>query len=703
MRLLSRLPLRSKFLVAPLIGLLLMLGLALIFLNAIFEQEVLFEHLNGEDLPILNRVSQLSSRVSNNYVRLLKVMGAAGQELDEEGVYERGTPLLDELNEIEEELNSLPSDYPLDDLEQEKYRVLLDAFGVYRNDVITAVEMGTVNLEMAGFHIRGVARHYLAINQLFQELQRIFQEDIKREIGKQWEHSKQQLINYSMLLIITVAGMIVSGLLLARLMSADVQRMIKAMVELAKGNTGVQVPASVMASRELKTMGQALIVFRDSLIKLADSQERYQQLAQHDTLTGLPNRLLFHDRLNHALNRANRSKIGLALLFLDLDRFKQINDAFGHPMGDRLLALVAKDLLEALREEDTIARLGGDEFVVILEGVHGRDHVINVAEKLLAVIGRERSLDSLQMHIGVSIGISLYPEDGEDVTTLVRNADAAMYQAKAKGRNGYAFYTPMLTEVLEASFELERAMRQAVEQEQFLLLYQPQVDVESGEIVGVEALLRWQHPELGLMLPEQFISLAEESGLILPLGRWLVRQALQQVSQWQIDGLKPVRLSINISNHQLADVQFASELGELLGQFGLDPGLIELEVTENSCAENLEILIEHLESIKALGVQIAIDDFGTGYSSLSYLKQFPVDTLKVDRTFIHDLIGSMENQAIVRAMIVLGRSLGLQVISEGVEQSAELAWLRAEGCDTYQGFLHSQPMSAEAFAQLIMP
>ncbi|WP_158294692.1 putative bifunctional diguanylate cyclase/phosphodiesterase, partial [endosymbiont of Ridgeia piscesae] len=278
-----------------------------------------------------------------------------------------------------------------------------------------------------------------------------------------------------------------------------------------------------------------------------------------------------------------------------------------------------------------------------------------------------------------------------------------MYQAKAKGRNGYAFYTPMLTEVLEASFELERAMRQAVEQEQFLLLYQPQVDVESGEIVGVEALLRWQHPELGLMLPEQFISLAEESGLILPLGRWLVRQALQQVSQWQIDGLKPVRLSINISNHQLADVQFASELGELLGQFGLDPGLIELEVTENSCAENLEILIEHLESIKALGVQIAIDDFGTGYSSLSYLKQFPVDTLKVDRTFIHDLIGSMENQAIVRAMIVLGRSLGLQVISEGVEQSAELAWLRAEGCDTYQGFLHSQPMSAEAFAQLIMP
>ncbi len=426
------------------------------------------------------------------------------------------------------------------------------------------------------------------------------------------------------------------------------------------------------------------------------ADERLAYLAHYDAVTSLPNRALFRDRLTRALARADRNERSVALMFLDLDRFKAINDTLGHDAGDVLLKSVAERLVSGLRRVDTVARLGGDEFAVILEGIRRPEEAATVAQKLLTAMARPFTLDGQEVFVGLSVGIAMYREGGEDAKTLIRNADAAMYRAKEQGRNNFQFYKPEFNIQVLERLALESSLRRALEREAFLLYYQPQVDLASGRIIGMEALLRWQHPERGLMSPAEFIPVAEETGLIVPIGEWVLRQACTQNRAWQAAGLPPVRVAVNLSARQFRQRALAGTIARILNETGLDPQYLELELTESLLMENTQASSSILAELKAMGLQIAIDDFGTGYSSLSYLKRFPIDTLKIDQSFVAEITTDPDNAAIVIAIIALAHSLRLKVIAEGVETEDQLAFLRAQRCHMSQGYLFCRPLPAEA-------
>lgn len=430
-------------------------------------------------------------------------------------------------------------------------------------------------------------------------------------------------------------------------------------------------------------------------------QTQLEQLAHHDPLTGLPNRLLFHARLKHALEHARREGGRVAVLFFDLDHFKNINDSLGHPAGDRLLQAVTERLRHLVREEDTVARLGGDEFTLLLERVQEPKDAGVVAEKVLQVFTHPFDLDGHETYITGSVGISLFPDDGQDVTTLLKNADSALYQAKAQGRNMYHFYTQALTAAAYKRLALESSLRHAVTRGEFILHYQPQVDLSDGQVVGAEALVRWRHPERGLMLPMEFIPLCESTGLIVVLGEWVLRSACDQAKRWQNEGLPPLRIAVNVSSIQLARSQIADTVERVLKDTGLEPGYVELEITESLLMQQTKQTLASLDALKAMGVMLAIDDFGTGYSSLSYLKRLPLHRLKIDKSFVRDIPEDADDKAITRAVIALGDHLQLAVVAEGVETQAQMEFLRTNGCDEAQGYLYGKPLPAEEFAALI--
>ena len=430
-------------------------------------------------------------------------------------------------------------------------------------------------------------------------------------------------------------------------------------------------------------------------------EERLSFLAQYDVLTGLPNRALFYDRLRQAVSRAKREQTMVGLMFLDLDRFKQINDTLGHAAGDRVLKVVAERLKSFLREIDTIARLGGDEFTVVIEGVSEPAQLSGIAEKIGNALAEPVDLDGRDMSVSASVGITLYPRDGEDVDQLIRNADIAMYHAKHRGgRQQYQFYDQGMGPLAAEHLELEAKLKRAIEKEEFLLHYQPVVDVDSGRITGMEALIRWQSPQ-GLVPPANFIPLAEESGLILDIGRWVLRAACAQARKWQREGLPSLRLAVNLSPLQLRQENLLASVTEILRESGLAPQHLELEITENTLMDRSRDTVVMLTRLEQLGVQISIDDFGTGYSSLAYLKQFPVHSLKIDRSFVRDITTDSNDAAIVSAMIAMAKSLGLGVIAEGVETRQQLDFLRAARCNAYQGYYFSVPLPAGAFADLV--
>jgi diguanylate cyclase (GGDEF)-like protein/PAS domain S-box-containing protein len=441
-------------------------------------------------------------------------------------------------------------------------------------------------------------------------------------------------------------------------------------------------------------------IFRDVSARKR-SEERLSFLAQYDVLTGLPNRALFYDRLKQAVGRARREQTMLGLMFLDLDRFKQINDTLGHAAGDRVLKVVAERLQGFLREVDTIARLGGDEFTVIIEGVSQREQLAGVAEKIGNALAAAVQLDGREMSVSASIGITLYPRDGEDIDQLIKNADIAMYHAKQRGgRQQFQFYDPSMGALAADHLELETKLRRAVDKQEFQLHYQPVVDTASGRIIGMEALVRWQSPE-GLIPPAKFIPLAEESGLILDIGKWVLQSACAQARKWQREGLPPLRLAVNLSPLQLRQENLFASVAEILRQSGLAAPYLELEITENTVIERSQNTMVTLTRLEQLGVQLSIDDFGTGYSSLAYLKQLPVHSLKIDRTFVRDITTDRDDAAIVSAMIVMAKSLDLRVIAEGVETRQQLEFLRTSRCDAYQGYYFSVPLPAHAFAELV--
>lgn len=426
------------------------------------------------------------------------------------------------------------------------------------------------------------------------------------------------------------------------------------------------------------------------------SQEQLDHLAHHDPLTGLPNRLLFNDRLETAVAHARREQYELAVLFIDIDHFKNINDSLGHPVGDRFLRLVAERIIATLRASDTLARLGGDEFIVLLDEIRGPHDAGVLASKLRDCFLEPFVVDEHELHLTVSIGISLFPRDGRDAATLVRNADAAMYRAKDEGRNDFRFYTRDLTESVFERLTMESALRGALERNELQVHYQPQVNLRTGAVIGAEALLRWQRPG-GMVSPAAFIPLAEESGLIIPIGQWVLETATAQMQRWLDHGVTLERLAVNIAASQIQRAPLAKMVRAALERSGLPPGMLELEITESSIMHGTERNFAVLDELKSLGVRLAIDDFGTGYSSLGYLKRMPIDKLKIDQSFVFEVPDNANDVAITRAVIALAQSLGMNVLAEGVETEAQRRFLVEHGCNHGQGYLYSRPLPADTF------
>jgi diguanylate cyclase (GGDEF)-like protein/PAS domain S-box-containing protein len=431
------------------------------------------------------------------------------------------------------------------------------------------------------------------------------------------------------------------------------------------------------------------------------TEQQINYMATHDILTGLPNRLMFSQLLNQAIRSAQRHKRQLAVLFIDLDSFKTINDALGHEAGDRLLKEMARRFKRSLRAEDVVGRLGGDEFVILTEEVDELSQIANVAQKILANTIQPMSLQGEECRVTASIGISIYPGDGTDEQTLIKNADMAMYFAKEEGKNNYQFYSKDIQSLSNRRFSIETNLRRALERNELSLKYQAKVDFKTGMITGVEALLRWKNTSIGLITPTQFIPVAEETGLIVPIGRWVMKTACAQNVAWQREGLPPICMAVNLSLRQLMDENLLKDIQAALDESGMSPKLLELEITESMVMENPAHMITVLTDIKKLGVRLAIDDFGTGYSSLAQIKNFPIDTLKVDRSFIRNLSQDSENQSITKAIITMGKNLSLTVVAEGVETQEQKDFLSGLICDEMQGFHFSKPIAPDQFAVLL--
>lgn len=430
---------------------------------------------------------------------------------------------------------------------------------------------------------------------------------------------------------------------------------------------------------------------------LRQQERSLRHLAHHDPLTGLPNRLLFIDRLTQSIEKAHRMNTGLAVLFIDLDHFKEINDSLGHSIGDQLLKAVSLRLQGSVRKEDTVARLGGDEFTIIIEQLHDAMAASLLAEKILEAFWAPLQIQSQDLSITASIGISLYPADGKDTETLLRNADAAMYQAKYEGRNAFRFYSVDMTERALARIAMEFALRGALRERQFILHFQPQVDFPSGRLFGVEALIRWNNPHEGMLLPERFIPVAEDSGQIVQIGAWVLEEVCRVIRRWEGAGMTGITVAINLSGRQMLNSDLTQTVRNALARTGCAAGSLELEVTEGFLIHQPDKTKLILQDLRDMGIKIAVDDFGTGYSSLSYLKQFPISKLKIDYTFIRHIPVDPSDKAISTAIIALGKALGLTVIAEGVENQEQADFLRSQGCDQAQGHLYGSPMTEEAF------
>jgi diguanylate cyclase (GGDEF)-like protein/PAS domain S-box-containing protein len=466
---------------------------------------------------------------------------------------------------------------------------------------------------------------------------------------------------------------------------------------------GIEIPieesVAPIHDRNGRTAG-AVFAFRDMSATQAMALQMTHS-AEHDLLTGLPNRRLLHDRVSQSIALARRDSKLIAVLFLDLDGFKYINDSLGHPVGDQLLQSIAKRLVDCVRGTDTVSRQGGDEFIILLSDVQQPEDAAVMANRMLQVVAKTHCLDRLDIHITTSIGVSIYPDDGQDAETLVKNADTAMYQAKENGRQSYQFFKPAMYARAVERQSIEESLRRALDRHEFALHYQPKINLLTGAITGAEALIRWEHPTRGPLLPAQFIPIAEDCGLILPIGNWVLRQACQQARAWADAGLPTATIAVNVSAMEFRDENFLQGLFTIFSDTGVNPHLLQLEVTESVLMKRAEPAASVLNILREWGVQIAIDDFGTGYSSLSYLRKFTVDALKIDQSFIRQISTGGHDAAIVTAVISMARSLKLLVVAEGVETQDELEFLQAHKCDEAQGYYFGRPLPHQQFATLL--
>jgi diguanylate cyclase (GGDEF)-like protein/PAS domain S-box-containing protein len=466
---------------------------------------------------------------------------------------------------------------------------------------------------------------------------------------------------------------------------------------------GLEIPiegsVAPINDREGKSAG-AVIVFRDVSAAHAMSLQM-THAAEHDFLTGLPNRMLLHDRIAQSIVKAKRHETQVAVLFLDLDGFKHINDSLGHSVGDKLLQSIGKRLVDCGRAADTVSRQGGDEFVVLLSEVQRSEDAAIAASRMLMAVAEAHSIDDHELHVTTSIGVSVYPDDGNDAETLIKNADTAMYQAKENGRQSYQYFKPAMNARAMERRSIEEGLRRALERNELSLQYQPKIDFRTGAIAGAEALLRWTHPSRGSVSPAQFIPVAEECGLILPIGRWVLHEACKQAQAWTKAGLPRTSMAVNVSAKQFRGDSFLKDLLATLDETGLDPRLLELELTESVLMKHAASAASILETLRKSGVQVAVDDFGTGYSSLSYLRKFPIDCLKIDQSFVGRIGLAADDASIVTAVISMAGSLKLRVVAEGVETLEQADFLRAQACDQAQGYYFSRPVMPEQFASLL--
>ncbi|GAC1536589.1 MAG: hypothetical protein NVS2B17_08270 [Candidatus Velthaea sp.] len=450
--------------------------------------------------------------------------------------------------------------------------------------------------------------------------------------------------------------------------------------------------------RDLVQLMGALI---GSAIERSRARTHLRHLAYHDQLTSLPNRASFVERLKDELDTAAEQDTNIGVLFLDLDRFKDINDTLGHALGDRLLRIVGDRLTSAIREDGIVARMGGDEFIIMVGGNPDADALAAIAGRVVHCIDEPVELDGYEQYVTASVGISMYPADGDDADTLIKHADIAMYRAKERGRNTYQFFTPALNATLRTRISQEKNLRKALEHNEFVVYYQPQIEVKTGRIVGVEALVRWQHPRLGLVPPDQFIPSAELSGLIVALGDWVLDSACRQVREWQCKGHPELHLAVNLSARQFHQTQLAAKVRATLARTGMPPATLELEITESVAMNDAALSVQIMQDLRSAGIRLSVDDFGTGYSSLGYLRRFPLHSIKIDQSFVRDIMSQPDDATIVRTVIAMAHSLGLEVCAEGVETREQLDFLRRERCDRVQGFFISRPMPAADLAPLL--
>ncbi|MDH3257388.1 MAG: EAL domain-containing protein, partial [Nitrospinota bacterium] len=451
---------------------------------------------------------------------------------------------------------------------------------------------------------------------------------------------------------------------------------------------------------EPKDSHSEILVWVQDLTERKQMENTIRQMAYYDSLTGLPNRNLLNDRLAVALANASRNNQKVAILFLDLDHFKTINDSLGHEAGDHLLQQVSLRIKGILRKQDTIARMGGDEFIILIPGLTDVDHTARLAEKILDAVTPVFKIGDNELYIGCSIGISIFPDDGMEIKTLLKNSDLAMYRAKEKGRNTFQLYTPSMNFKAMERLAVEKNLRKALDREEFELYYQPKINLKSGQIAGMEALIRWDSPELGLVMPNQFIPIAEETRLIIQLGHWVLLTACQQAKSWQEDGLPQIPISVNLSVVQFTHPNLVSEISRVLKQTKIPPHHLELEITESVLMQDTTLAVSILNKLSELGIKISIDDFGTGFSSLNYLKNLPMDYLKIDQTFIQDF-NLQTNFAITKAIVTLAQSLNMKTIAEGVETEQQRKFLVELNCDEAQGFLFSKPIPKEEMGELL--
>jgi diguanylate cyclase (GGDEF)-like protein/PAS domain S-box-containing protein len=463
--------------------------------------------------------------------------------------------------------------------------------------------------------------------------------------------------------------------------------------------TAIEDSAAPIRDRFGRVTG-AVMVFRDVSVARAAALA-VSHSAQHDVLTDLPNRTLFNDRLSEAIVVAGRRRTRFAVLYLDVDRFKEINDSLGHATGDRLLQSIAQRLLHCVRGSDTVSRRGGDEFVILLSDIATVDDAAVTANAVIAAVSTPHRIGGLELRVTATVGVSLYPEHGDDAETLINNADDAMYSAKGTSASRCHFFESSMNVRAIEWRSVQVGLHDALTRRDFELHYQPKVDLDTGTVVGAEALIRWRHPDRGLVLPDAFVPIAENSGLIVPIGQWVVREACRQARTWQDAGLPPTPVAVNISALEFRSAGFLGQVQAILAETGLQPRHLELELTESVLMQYADATVGMLQTLKEMGVQVAIDDFGTGYSSLSYLRQFPMAALKIDRSFVREITGDLDSAPIVTAVIGLGKSLGHRVIAEGVETPAQLAFLRAHHCPEGQGFLFSPPVTADRFGHML--